>query len=94
MNDIPTLKDLEKLKTVSDDTVMTFGKWKGTKLKRVPNSYLYWLFNETQLRKDHPELYDYCEERLEEYDPVMDQFDAGDWCGFCGRPDAACKCGE
>jgi uncharacterized protein (DUF3820 family) len=38
------------MKTVTDDSVMPFGKYKGDPLRVLPESYLVWLWNETDLR--------------------------------------------
>jgi len=34
---------------LTDESIMTFGKHKGTKLANVPPDYLLWLYNEGKL---------------------------------------------
>lgn len=84
MTDKPTLQDLEKVVELTDHNVMPFGLHKNKRLGDVPTQYLEWLSTETNLKKTNPALYDYCIERLEEYEP---QF-----CSFCYRPEEFCKC--
>ncbi len=38
------------MKTFDDETPMTFGKHRGELLGEIPESYLVWLWNETDLR--------------------------------------------
>jgi uncharacterized protein (DUF3820 family) len=38
------------MKSVDDDSPMPFGKHRGEPLRDVPESYLVWLWNETDLR--------------------------------------------
>jgi len=39
-----------RMKTVTDEDAMTFGKYKGDCLGDIPEEYLVWLWNETDLR--------------------------------------------
>lgn len=67
-SDTLDVKHIEK-KEYDDNTFMSFGKYKGRRLKDVPDSYLYWLFEHTDCEKL---LKDYAENRLEGYDPNGD----------------------
>ena len=33
------------MKSLTDDSLMPFGKYKGVKMEKVPASYLHWLWN-------------------------------------------------
>lgn len=75
MTDIPSKKDIKTLSALTDDSIMPFGEHKGKKLRDVPDNYLFWWFNEKDAARHSPYLYDYCEARLESYDPVADESD-------------------
>jgi uncharacterized protein (DUF3820 family) len=38
------------MKLVDDSSIMPFGKYKGTALEKIPEAYLVWLWNDTDLR--------------------------------------------
>jgi len=68
--DNPTEQDIDLLGDDLDDTsVMWFGKYIGKKFSDIPDSYFYWLYNEDWVRGKFPGLYDYCEIRLEDFNP-------------------------
>ena len=47
-------------KSWDDDNVMNFGRFKGTKMRDVPDSYLRWLLDQTWFTaKSHPGLFEY-----------------------------------
>ncbi len=49
----------------SDDTLMYFGKWKGTRLGEVPDSYWRWFLGQ-EWCDDWPELVEYANVCIEE----------------------------
>lgn len=61
--------DVDESEGCNDETIMWFGQHKGKKLRDLDDAYLYWLYETPWLRSKFPDLYDYCVERLEDYDP-------------------------
>jgi uncharacterized protein (DUF3820 family) len=53
---------------MNDNSIMPFGKYKGTKLINVPASYLLWLYSQwtetTQLDDNQKELKEYIEDNM------------------------------
>lgn len=49
-----------------DDTVIPFGKYKGTELKYIPASYLLWAYSEEGVMRKWPALQEYIASNLEE----------------------------
>lgn len=47
---------------LDDNSIMTFGKYKGEKLANVPARYLYWLYTEGSITSD---LRQYIKENLD-----------------------------
>lgn len=47
---------------ITDDTIMWFGKYKGTKLANVPDEYLLYLYN---INKAYGKLKEYIENNLD-----------------------------
>jgi uncharacterized protein (DUF3820 family) len=54
---------------MNDNSIMPFGKYKGTKLINVPASYLLWLYSQwtetTQLDDNQKELKEYIEDNMQ-----------------------------
>lgn len=74
--DYPTAKDLKKLEPeVTDETILPFGCHKGEKLGDIHNRYLSWLFAEKWFSEKYPKIHEYLEDRLEDYDPELDEND-------------------
>lgn len=71
--EVPIASQLRK--EVTDNTTIPFGKYQGMALKDVPKDYLYFLFNEHWFQAKFPDLYDYCEQALEDYDSEPDYVD-------------------
>jgi len=47
------------MRLVKDETPITFGKYKGTPMVRVPDDYLVWLYEQDWFKKDWPAFYAY-----------------------------------
>jgi uncharacterized protein (DUF3820 family) len=52
----------KKLKAMTDDSVMPFGKYKGEKMSNIPASYLLWLFENSTTKN---EVYFYIKDNLD-----------------------------
>ncbi len=90
IKDMPTFEP-DKL---TDDTIMYFGVHKGKKLKDIPDKYFIHLYAMTThwLEKNYPKMCKYAKAIFESPDTVDDY--GSDWCGYCSRPDHACKCDD
>lgn len=49
----------QKSATITGETVMWFGKYKGTELKAIPLDYLEWLYRKTDIKERVHNLYTY-----------------------------------
>lgn len=54
---------MNKNLNITDDTIMWFGKYKGTKLANVPDEYLLYLYNNNN--KAYGKLKEYIENNLD-----------------------------
>lgn len=56
-----TSKDKRDQPMWHDDSKMPFGKWRGTRLGSIPDSYWQWLLEQDWAYRDYPELIEYAE---------------------------------
>jgi uncharacterized protein (DUF3820 family) len=59
---------------LEDGSPMPFGNFRGDPMESVPKAYLYYFFTERSkwLASAYPNVFNYCEEALEDYDPDND----------------------
>lgn len=48
-------------KFLHDESIMPIGKWKGSKLKEVSDSYWRWFIDQDWTKEEYPDLYRYAE---------------------------------
>ena len=50
---------------MDDNTIITFGKYRGSKLSNIPSSYLLWLYNEGKCYGELKEYIEFIEKEVE-----------------------------
>ncbi len=61
-NHVQTILNLKQMNKMTDDSIITFGKYKGQKLANVPPEYLLWLYENGNI---YSELKAYIADNLE-----------------------------